>query len=115
MTNAKEVIWTDKKRTLWGLPWSFTRYTLTEDKLTIRTGLLFQRKEEIRLYRITDITLTQSLGQRIFNIGRIHCVSADKTARNFNLIVKNPDDVEEMLSDLVEKAREGKVSIRETV
>ena len=30
-----KTVWKDRKRTLFGLPWSFTRYYLTEDKLII--------------------------------------------------------------------------------
>ena len=30
-----EVKWKDRKRTIFGLPWSFTRYRLTDDKLIV--------------------------------------------------------------------------------
>ncbi|MFR6496608.1 MAG: hypothetical protein ACLUOF_09705 [Ruminococcus sp.] len=38
-----EYLWTDKKRTLFGLPLSFTRYYLTESRLITRVGLLTDR------------------------------------------------------------------------
>ena len=46
-----EVKWKDRKRTIFGLPWSFTRYRLTDDKLIVSTGLFSLNEEEIRLYR----------------------------------------------------------------
>ena len=32
-------IWQDRKRTFLGLPWSFTKYMLTEDRLFVEKGL----------------------------------------------------------------------------
>ena len=41
------VVWQDRKRTLFGLPWSFTKYSLTEEKLLVETGFLNKKEEEI--------------------------------------------------------------------
>ena len=45
-------IWTDKKRTIFGLPISFTRYFLTEDKFITRKGFLSIEEDELDLYRV---------------------------------------------------------------
>ena len=68
-----KIMWSDRKRTFLGLPWSFTKYTLTEEKLLIQTGIFSLKEEDIQLYRITDLTLYRSFWQRLFNIGTIHC------------------------------------------
>ena len=95
-------VWKDRKRILFGLPWTFTKYFLTEEKLLIETGVLSRKEEEIRLYRIMDITMKRSLGERIFNLGTIHCCSADKSTPEFNIRrIKNPAKVKNMLSDMV--------------
>ena len=60
------ILWTDKKRTLFGLPLSFTRYYLTDHQLITRTGFLSVQEDEIELYRITDKRIQQPLSQRIF-------------------------------------------------
>ena len=111
----KNYIWQDRKRTLFGLPWSFTRYFLEEDKLTIEKGFLSRNEEEVRLYRIMDISLRRSLRERIFGLGTIHCCSGDKTAPEFDLSrIKNPKEVKEKLSDLVESERERRrIGVRE--
>lgn len=108
-------VWRDRKRTIFGLPISFTVYRLTEEKLLMQTGFLNIQEEEVRLYRIMDITLKRSLWQRIFGVGTIHCCSADKSTPEFDIVsVKNPMWVKEMLSDRVEEEREKKkVSGRE--
>lgn len=109
------IIWNDRKRTIFGLPLSFTKYTMTEEKLLIETGFLNKKEEEIRYYRIMDVTLKRSLGERIFGIGTIHCCSADKSTPEFDIKgIKNPVDVKNMLSDIVESERERKrVAMRE--
>ena len=110
-----EYQWSDRKRTLFGLPWSFTKYMVTSEKLLIRTGLFSIREEEVRLYRIMDLTLKRSFGQRIFGVGTIHCCSADKSTPEFDIqSVKRPGFVKDLLSDLVEQERDRKrVSGRE--
>ena len=59
------IVWKDRKRIFFGLPWTFTKYALTEEKLYIETGVLSKREEEVRLYRIMDVTLKRSLWERI--------------------------------------------------
>ena len=112
---AKDIIWTDRKRIIFGLPWTFTKYILTKEKLLVETGILNKDQEEIRLYRIMDMTLKRSLWQRLFGLGTIHCCTADKSSPELD-IKWSPDseNVKELLSDLVEAERmEKRVSSRE--
>lgn len=110
-----EIVWKDRKRTFLGLPWSFTRYSCTREKLIIDIGFFRRREEEIRLYRVLDITLKRSLGQRILGIGTIHCCSADKSTPEFDIVnIKRPVVTKNLLSDLIEEERTRKrVSGRE--
>lgn len=107
--------WRDRKRTLFGLPLSFTVYILDEEVLHIKKGFLNVRMDDIKLYRIMDMTLTRSLGQRLFGLGTIHCCSSDKTAKDFDIKnVKRSQEVMNLLSQLVEDQRAAKrVSSRE--
>ena len=66
-----DYIWTDKKRTLFGLPISFTRYFLTKDKFITRKGLLRVEEDELELYRVIDKKLVLPLFQRMFKCGSI--------------------------------------------
>lgn len=100
-----EYIWKDRKRHL-GLPLSFTRYALSEDRLFLSVGFFSIKDEEILLYRIRDISTSRSLWQRMFGVGSITVVSSDKTAPTLLLKnVKNPLDVKEMLHQQVEKVK----------
>lgn len=102
-------IWKDRKRNWLGLPWTFTKYALTEDRLFVSTGLLKTVENEVRLYRILDLSLTRNLMQRIVGTGTIIVSSADKTLGEFELKnIKNPAEVKETLSEIVEKNRDQK-------
>ena len=103
---SSKTLWSDRKRIIFGLPWSFTKYRCTSEKLVIETGLLSKKEEEIRLYRILDVTLVRPLSQRIFGLGTIHCCSADKTSGDFDIKrIKHPSQVKDALSDLIEEQR----------
>ena len=108
-------IWQDRKRTLFGLPLSFTTYRLTEDRLFIETGFLSKKEDEVRLYRILDVSLDLPLGQRIFGVGTVQVASSDQTKGDFSVgPVKNPREVKELLSKTVEEERQSNgVSARE--
>ena len=112
---AKDIIWTDRKRIIFGLPWTFTKYILTKEKLLVETGILNKNQEEIRLYRIMDMTLKRSLWQRLFGLGTIHCCTADKSSPELDIQwIPDSENVKELLSDLVEAERmEKHVSSRE--
>ena len=100
-------LWSDRKRVVFfGLPLSFTKYRLTTNRLFVNTGFLTQREDEVRLYRITDVSLSRTLMQRIFGLSTIHCNSSDKTLGNFDIInVKDGENVKELLSQSVEEER----------
>ena len=101
-----DILWTDKKRPFFGLPLSFTRYTLTKDKLIITVQFLYLHEEEIRLYRIMDVTLKQSLLQRLFGVGTIHCCSVDVCSPEFDISsVRMPRKVRDILSEAVDTQR----------
>lgn len=106
---VQNYIWQDRKRPILGLPLSFTRYKLTNEKFIVETGFFSITQEEVRLYRIMDLTVKCSLIQRLFNVGTIQCCSADKTTPEFYIRdVKNAIQVKELISKKVEEERQRK-------
>ena len=95
-------IWTDKKRSIFGLPISFTRYFLTETKLITRKGFLSVDEDEIELYRVTDKKLVLPLGQRMFKCGSvlIHVKDVDTPIKNVEKI-KQPRKFMELLDKYI--------------
>lgn len=98
-------LWKDRKR-YFGLPLSFTRYMLSEDRLFISVGFLNIKDDEILLYRVRDIDTSRSLWQRIFGVGTITVVSSDKTMPTLVLKnVKDPVFVKELIHKQVEEVK----------
>lgn len=103
------IIWKDRKRIWCGLPWTFTVYKLTSDRIFIKSGIFNIVEEEVRLYRIKDTTLKRNLIQRIFGLGNIYVCSNDSSLKNFTLInIKNSSEIREKISELVEEERQKK-------
>lgn len=109
------VVWKDRKRIIFGLPWTFTRYSLTQDKLLVDTGLFSRKEDEMRLYRILDITLQRPFSQRLWGLGTIHLCTADKSTPEFEIKrIKKSREIKNLLSDMVERERnERRISGRE--
>ena len=100
-----EYLWKDRKR-YFGLPLSFTRYCMSEDRLFVSVGFLNIKDDEVLLYRVRDIDTSRSLWQRIFGVGTVNVVSADKTMPNLVLKnVKDPIFVKELIHQQVEEMK----------
>ena len=98
-------LWKDRKRFL-GMPLSFTRYMLSEDRLFLSKGFLNVKDEELLLYRVRDISTGRTLLQRILGVGTVTVLSSDKT--NPTLVLKNIKDpiaVKEVLHNRVEEMK----------
>ena len=105
MSMTIESLWTDRKR-YFGLPMSFTRYRLSEDRLFVSEGFLNIRDDEILLYRVRDIDTRRSLWQRLFGVGTVTVISSDKTMPNLVLKnIKDPIFVKELIHSQVEEAK----------
>jgi len=103
-----EILWKDRRRYL-GMPISFTRYEVTEDRLIKRSGFFKTTTDELLIYRIMDIRLVRGLGQKIFGFGTVTLISTDKSTPSIELKnIKKSDDVRRFLSKLIEEQRVAK-------
>jgi hypothetical protein len=103
---TEDIEWSDRKRTLFGLPWSFTKFKLTKTRLISDVGLFTTNTNEILLYRVLDVELHKTFGQKIFRVGDVILFSVDPSSPNFTIkSVKQPADVKNLLSSLVAAER----------
>ncbi len=101
-----DTLWKDRKRTLFGLPWSFTRYRLTAKKLILKKGFFTITEDEILLYRVLDMRLVRTFGQRLWGLGTIILLSGDATSPEFRILnIKKSERVRDRISELVEQER----------
>ena len=98
-----DYIWTDKKRTIFGLPISFTRYFLTEKKFITRKGFFTIEEDEFDLYRVIDKKLVLPFGERLFGCGTvvINVKDADTPVKEVKSI-KSPRKFMQLLDEQVE-------------
>ncbi len=93
-------------RRILGMPITFTKYLMSDDRIFLEQGLLSTDLEEVLLYRVRDISLRISLGQRIFGVGTITLKSSDKTMPILVLKnIKDPRRVKELIHRQVEKMK----------
>ena len=105
MSITIESLWKDRKR-YFGMPLSFTRYSLSEDRLFISEGFLNIRDDEVLLYRVRDIDTRRSLWQRLFGVGTVTVLSSDKTMPTLELKnIKDPVMVKELIHKQVEEMK----------
>ena len=105
MSLTIEQLWHDRKR-YFGLPLSFTRYSLSDDRLFISVGFLNIKDDEILLYRVRDIDTSRTLWQRIFGVGTVTVMSSDKTMPMLVLKnIKDPIFVKELIHRQVEETK----------
>lgn len=101
-------VWKDRKHFMW-FPISFTKYEIKNERLYQETGLFNTHYDELLLYRITDLCLKRSLAQKIFGTGTIVLsTKADSDKEVLLKNVKNPKEVKDLISHLVEEARDRK-------
>ena len=78
--SLSEVRYRERKRLLFlGLPWTFTKYMITDDMLTVDEGLLKVEENDCYMYKIQDVRLTATLVERMFGLGTVTCYTGDVT------------------------------------
>ena len=97
----------EKKRTkLFGLPLSFTKYAIMDEKITITTGFLSIMEDDAFMYKIQDVRLTRSLMERIFKLGTIICYTGDTTHPELILYhIRHSNNIKDFIMEASEEAR----------
>ena len=76
----------EKKRSMFlGLPWTFTTYTVTDEIITVDTGLLRKEENDCYLYKVIDVRLENTLLERMLGLGTIHCFTGDVTDHDLKI------------------------------
>ncbi len=94
----------ERKRCLFfGLPLSFTVYTIKENTINIKRGLLKTVEDDVYMYKVQDVKLTRTLFERIFGLGTLICYSGDVTDPKLELKhIKNSG----LIKDFIRKTSE---------
>lgn len=101
------IIFKERKRLLFfGLPWTFTKYTITPEYITIDKGLFNTTEDDCYMYKVSDVKLTSSLFEKIFKLGTITCYTGDVTNPELQLVhIKHSKEIKSYLLKQSETAR----------
>ena len=83
------VLWRQRKRNWCRTPFTFTVYTLTDRELSVKTGILNERFNLIKLFRIVDISVERTFLQRIFGMSTLVLDTRDQSSGNGVVALKN--------------------------
>lgn len=97
----------ERKRWLFfGLPFTFTKYLIREDMITINSGFLKSVENDCYMYKVQDVQLTATLGEKLFGLGTVICYTGDTTHPMLKLEhVKNARSIKEFILKESEEAR----------
>lgn len=95
-----------KRLAFLGLPWTFTTYTIKEDKLSVDSGLFSRKTDDCYMYKIQDVTLKRSLGERLFRTGTLLCFTGDVSHPELELKhIKRSKEIKDYIFEASEQAR----------
>lgn len=86
----------------------FNRYTLTNQRLIIESGIFTNREDEVELIRVVDSKVYQSFTDRLADMGTIEINSTDLTGTVYMRKIPNCLMVRDMLRQAYSVAREAK-------
>lgn len=100
----------ERKRWLFlGLPFTFTTYHITEEFITVKSGLLRQKEDDCYMYKVVDTRLVISLAERIFGLGTVECFGGDTTDPTLRLHhIRHAKEIKNFILAASEEQREKK-------
>ena len=107
MSTKGEIRYKETQRLLFfGLPWTFTKYELRDNDLTIIKGFLTVRENDCYMYKVSDVEITRTLMQRIFGLSTITCITSDVTDKTIVMKnIKHGREIKDFLLHASEAAR----------
>lgn len=95
-----------KRWMFFGLPFTFTKYTVKEDMLTVSEGFFRTVENDCYMYKVQDVTHSASLVEKMFGLGTVICYTGDTTHPQLVLQhIKRSKEIKEFILKESEEAR----------
>lgn len=105
------VSFVERKRWLFlGLPFTFTKYTVKEDMITIQEGLLKTVENDCYMYKVQDVQHTATLMEKVFKLGTVVCFTGDTT--HSQLVMKHIRNSKEIKDFILKESEEARLKRR---
>ena len=97
----------EKKRWLFlGLPFTFTKYVIKEDMITVDTGVFTKVENDCYMYKVQDVEHTASIWERMAGLGTIVFYTGDTTHPKLLIEhIRNSKAIKEFILKESEEAR----------
>ena len=97
----------EKKRWLFlGLPFTFTKYIIKEDMITMDTGVFTKVENDCYMYKVQDVEHTATFLERLAGLGTITCYTGDTTHPKLLIEhIRNSKAIKEFILKESEEAR----------
>ena len=107
----QEIVYKERKRILFfGLPWTFTKYFITEEMITVDQGFFKVEENDCYMYKVQDVKLTATLLERMFGLGTVTCYTGDVT--NPQLVIQHVKHSKEIKNYLLKASEEARIKRR---
>ena len=108
------MVYTERKRWVFlGLPFTFTKYTVSDEMITINTGLFNSKEDDCYMYKVMDVRLEQSFFEKIFKLGTVVCYGGDVTDPTLKLQhIRHAKEVKDFIRQVSEEQRLKRKTIR---
>jgi uncharacterized membrane protein YdbT with pleckstrin-like domain len=85
------------------LRWRSTHYVVTSHRLLFREGILARRGRDLGLSRITDVSFSQTLWERIVRSGTLTIESAGDGGATVLSRIPDSESVQQLLNQMIEE------------
>lgn len=97
----------ERKRWLFlGLPFTFTKYIIREETITVDEGFLKTVENDCYMYKVQDVEHSASLVEKMFKLGTVTCFTGDTTHPKLMLQhIRNSKAIKDFILEQSEKTR----------
>ncbi len=101
------IVFTERKRwVFFGLPFTFTKYMIKDDMITVDSGLFKTIENDCYLYKVQDVQHTATLFEKLFRLGTVVCHTGDTTHPILVLEhIRNSKAIKDYILEQSEEAR----------